>query len=38
VEIDGVPVTVQVGMNMTIIGSKELPLDAASPMTGEAPA
>lgn len=28
VEIDGVPVTVQVGMNMTIVGSKELPLDA----------
>ena len=28
VEIDGVPVTVQVGLNLTLVGSKELPLDA----------
>ena len=27
IEIDGIPVTVQVGMNMTIVGSKELPKD-----------
>lgn len=24
IEVDGVPVTVQVGMNLTIVGSKEL--------------
>jgi hypothetical protein len=27
VNIDGKPVTVQIGMNMTIVGSKELPKD-----------
>ena len=31
VEINGVPVTVQIGMNLTIVGSKELPQDADSP-------
>lgn len=31
IEIDGTPVTVQVGMNLTVVGSKELPLDAAPP-------
>lgn len=30
VEIDGVPVSVQIGMNLTIVGSKELPKDAES--------
>jgi hypothetical protein len=30
-EIDGTLVTVQIGMNLTIVGSKELPPDAASP-------
>ena len=30
IEIDGVPVPVQIGMNMTLVGSKELPLDGAS--------
>ncbi len=25
IEIDGVPVSVQIGMNLTIVGSKELP-------------
>ena len=25
IEINGVPVTVQIGMNLTIVGSKELP-------------
>jgi len=27
IEIDGVRVSVQIGMNMTIVGSKELPKD-----------
>jgi hypothetical protein len=27
VEIDGTPVSAQVGLNVTLIGSKELPLD-----------
>jgi hypothetical protein len=31
VEIGGVPVTVQIGLNVTLVGSKELPLDAKSP-------
>ena len=29
VQVGDTPVTVQVGMNMTIVGSKELPKDAA---------
>jgi hypothetical protein len=29
IEVDGVPVTVQIGMNLTIVGSKELPHDGA---------
>jgi hypothetical protein len=33
VTIDGVPVQVQVGLNMTIIGSKELPADPAAAPT-----
>ncbi len=36
VEIDGIPVTVQIGMNLTIVGSKELPQDAGSPSSGSA--
>ena len=28
IEVDGVPVSVQVGLNLTIVGSKELPRDA----------
>ena len=31
VEIDGVRVPVQVGLNLTIVGSKELPLDGPAP-------
>ncbi len=27
IEINGVPVSVQIGMNLTIVGSKELPKD-----------
>lgn len=28
IEVNGVPVAVQIGLNMTIVGSKELPSDA----------
>jgi hypothetical protein len=28
IEINGTPVSVQIGMNLTIVGSKELPQDA----------
>lgn len=28
IDIDGTPVSVQIGMNMTIVGSKELPQDS----------
>jgi hypothetical protein len=31
VEIDGVPVSVQIGLNLTIVGSKELAADAQAP-------
>ena len=34
IEVDGVRVPVQVGMNLTIVGSKELPQD--TPATAEA--
>lgn len=30
IEIDGTPVSVQIGLNLTIVGSKDLPQDAAS--------
>jgi hypothetical protein len=30
IEVNGVMVTVQVGLNLTIVGSKELPKEAAS--------
>jgi hypothetical protein len=35
IEIDGQPVSVQIGLNLTLVGSKDLPQDAAS---GAAPA
>lgn len=39
IEIGGVPVSVQIGMNMTIVGSKELPQDApAAPADADADA
>ena len=38
IEVDGVAVPVQIGMNMTIVGSKELPPDAKSPGVADAPA
>ena len=36
IDIDGVLVTVQIGMNLTIVGSKELPQDAGSAPAAEA--
>jgi len=38
VEIDGVRVSVQIGLNLTIVGSKELPKDDTSPASTSAPA
>ena len=35
-EIDGVRVPVQVGLNLTIVGSKELPQDAPAPAAATA--
>jgi hypothetical protein len=35
IEIDGKPVSVQIGLNLTIVGSKELPQDAAPEPVGE---
>jgi hypothetical protein len=35
VEIDGRPVSVQMGVNLTIVGSKELPMDDPEPATAE---
>jgi hypothetical protein len=37
VEIGGTPVTVQIGMNLTIVGSKELPQDGGGHAAGDAP-
>jgi hypothetical protein len=38
IEINGVPVAVQIGMNLTIVGSKELPQDASpAPAPAETP-
>ena len=31
IEINGQPVAVQIGMNLTIVGSKELPMDQPAP-------
>jgi hypothetical protein len=31
IEVNGIPVAVQIGMNITVVGSKELPKDAAAP-------
>jgi hypothetical protein len=33
IDIDGKPVSVQIGLNLTIVGSKELPQDEPAPMT-----
>jgi len=35
VTIDGVPVAVQIGVNLTIVGSKEVAKDQASPPAAE---
>ena len=31
IDVGGTPVSVQIGMNLTIVGSKELPKDPAAP-------
>lgn len=31
IQVGGTPVTVQVGLNLTIVGSKDLPKDATTP-------
>jgi hypothetical protein len=33
IEIGGTPVSVQIGLNLTIVGSKELPQDASGQVT-----
>jgi hypothetical protein len=35
IEVDGTPVSVQIGLNLTIVGSKDLPQDAAAPASEE---
>lgn len=30
IEVDGIPVSVQIGLNLTIVGSKELPPEQAN--------
>ena len=35
IEINGVSVQVQIGLNLTIVGSKELPKDAGTPAAAE---
>jgi hypothetical protein len=36
VEVNGVPVSVQIGMNLTIVGSKELPKESGEASTATA--
>jgi hypothetical protein len=31
IDVNGIPVAVQVGMNITVVGSKELPKDPSAP-------
>lgn len=31
IDVDGTPVSVQIGMNLTVVGSKDLPKDAETP-------
>src|SRR5947199_9472112 len=38
IEIDGTPVQVQLGLNLTVIGSKELPEDPEAPKAPAIPA
>ena len=38
IEVDGIPVSVQIGLNLTVVGSKDLPQDSkhgASSSSGE---
>jgi hypothetical protein len=37
IEIDGTPVAVQIGLNLTIVGSKELPEEAPAKPAAAAP-
>jgi hypothetical protein len=36
IDIDGTPVSVQIGLNLTVVGSKELPRDVGSPAAAPA--
>jgi len=36
VDVNGTPVSVQIGLNLTIVGSKELPKDEAEPVAAVA--
>ena len=38
IDVNGTPVAVQIGMNLTIVGSKDLPKDAGSPAPAGDPA
>ena len=38
IEIDGTPVIVQIGLNLTVVGSKELPQDTEAPAAPAPPA
>jgi hypothetical protein len=38
IKVDGVDVPVQIGLNLTIVGSKELPEDGPAPSPTETPA
>jgi hypothetical protein len=35
IEVDGTPVAVQIGMNLTVVGSKELPEEAPAANAGK---
>lgn len=37
IQVDGKPVTVQIGLNLTIVGSKDLPRDGGGPAVEESP-
>ncbi len=38
IDVGGTPVQVQIGLNLTIVGSKDLPPDAAAPAAAHTPA
>ena len=37
IDVGGTPVSVQIGMNITVVGSKELPKDAPTPQAEATP-